>query len=302
VYSTYPGVELTSAKPSYFAPGRRRRLNALAIAVNALVPPMLFAALMALMSFKLHFSHPELTWCFVFAAIASICALVAITMITRKEGTDPSWFTVASISCVFALTVATMAGNYNFFAHSRPYYVYEEMNTLTGINPAREKGSQVDDAGRIFFASGSKVDKKMAMGFRYHETYCVAPIVDEHTRKDLVGTYDMWAVGVNCCTGDQSAFRCGDVDNPNARAGIRQIIDEDARSYFRLAVEQAEAAYGIKSHHPVFFFWTQDPLADTKDYINAAHAFFFKWSFAFFMVNGFMVASAVVAFSKIGRY
>lgn len=142
----------------------------------------------------------------------------------------------------------------------------------------------------------------MAMGFKYHETYCVAPLVDAHTTKDEVATFDMWAVGVNCCTGDHGTFRCGDVDNPKARAGIRQIIDKEARSYFRLAVEQAEAAYGIKATHPVFFFWTQDPLADTEDYINAGRAFFFKWSGTFFLINGFLVASAVAAFSKIVRY
>lgn len=49
-------------------------------------------------------------------------------------------------------------------------------------------------------------------------------------------------------------------------------MDEDQHHFYQLAVQQAEAAYGITAAHPVFFHWTQDPLKDIQMYMQPAPA------------------------------
>eukprot|EP00438_Fugacium_kawagutii_P029114 Skav233711 [mRNA] locus=scaffold2120:100002:105477:+ [translate_table: standard] len=120
---------------------------------------------------------------------------------------------------------------------------------IAKVNPGREKGQQLMDAGRVYFEDGTGLDTSKSMAFRNLDRYCVAPIV-------------FGQVGVNCCSGTTADFRCGEFDNPKARSGLRLMRQmpraggletasermtvtlnqgEDQRPFFRLAVQQAEA-------------------------------------------------------------
>merc|ERR1719453_1317349 len=130
----------------------------------------------------------------------------------------------------------------NFTFNMQPYYTIQDLNAYPAVNPATTKGAKMMDAGRVYFAKGTGIDSQRAMGYRDDQLYCVAPIVHGNGK---MASYDFWAVGVNCCSGVASDFRCGDYNKPQTRSGLRLIRDEQ-RPFYRLAVQQAEAAYNIK--------------------------------------------------------
>ncbi len=136
------------------------------------------------------------------------------------------------------------------------------------------------------------------MGFQNLDTYCVAPIVDAN--QPPPAQYEFFAVGTNCCSGAASSFNCGEYDNLKARAGLR-LMDDSKRPFFRLAVQQAEAAYQISSPHPLFFYWVENPVAEMNELADDGFKYYLIGMFVHFGVNVFCVVGAVIGVSKWGQ-
>jgi len=294
--------------PSAFAPGKRRKINALAVCVNIFLPWFLFSALYGMMSFKIHYEHPALVWVvyalgFIVPVVTGVLALIA----KRREMDLPMWYTFSALTFTLAVIFAGVFGDLNFWYNMEPFYDLMNLNTYPAVDPANWQGQQLMDSGRVYFASGTILDTQRAMAFKNHDLYCVAPIVNKNNC-DKLPTYDFWAVGVNCCNGDtptnegwyRSDFKCGEYNNPNARSGLR-LMKEEQRPFFRLAVQQAEAAYNLKASHPIFFYWMQDPVDAVHAYRNDGFKYYLWGIFAHFGFNLFCVVCAVIAFSKIGQ-
>merc|ERR1719158_2377819 len=143
----------------------------------------------------------------------------------KARDRDPMWYTFAALGFFLAVCLATVFGDMNFWYNMQPFYDIENLNTYPNINPAKEKGQQLMDAGRVYFANDARLDDKYAMGFKNLDLYCVAPIV---VGSDQLASYDFWAVGLNCCS---------EFNNPHARSGLR-LMRDDQRPFFRLAVQQ----------------------------------------------------------------
>ena len=90
--------------------------------------------------------------------------------------------------------------------------------------------------------------------------YCVAPIIAA-SDQPLPATYDLWAAGTDCCSDGGSNFTCGASRSSGARGGLRLLSREEDYN-FRLAVEDAEFMYHLRSVHPLFFEWTVDPIKE----------------------------------------
>lgn len=281
-----------------YTPGNRRRMNLVAICVNIFLPWFTFSAIFAGMSFSLHYQRPVLAWLLV--VVGLVAAAVTAFMASRyyQGGRVDMWYTFSAIALLVATVTAAIFGDMNFWYNMQPYYDIENLNTYPSVNPAREKGQQLMDSGRVYFADGTGLDMRKAMGFKNLDLYCVAPIVHG---EDQLASYDFWAVGINCCSGVSSDFRCGEFNNPHARSGLR-LMRDDQRPFYRLAVQQAEAAYNIKATHPLFFYWMQDPVAEMNAYKDDGFKYYLLGMFTHFAFNLFCVVCAVVAFSKIGRY
>jgi len=75
---------------------------------------------------------------------------------------------------------------------------------------------------------------------------------------------------------------------------------DDLRAYFRLAVQQAEAAYDIKANHPIFMYWMEDPWNEVLAYEHAAYRTWISSSLAYLGVQLMLVVVGILVFSKIG--
>eukprot|EP00747_Dinoflagellata_sp_TGD_P107673 gnl/TRDRNA2_/TRDRNA2_170189_c0_seq15.p1 gnl/TRDRNA2_/TRDRNA2_170189_c0~~gnl/TRDRNA2_/TRDRNA2_170189_c0_seq15.p1 ORF type:complete len:298 (-),score=52.88 gnl/TRDRNA2_/TRDRNA2_170189_c0_seq15:95-988(-) len=283
---------------SIFAPGKRRRMNLVAICVNIFAPWFAFASLYAILSFSFHYQHPTWSWLLVVLSFIVVLIVGFLAWRTKKRDRDPMWYTYAALALLVATILAAIFGDMNFWYNMQPFYDIENLNTYPSVNPAREKGQQLMDAGRVYFSDGTGLDMRKAMGFKNLDLYCVCPIVNGEQQ---LASYDFWAVGLNCCSGVSSDFRCGEFNNPHARSGLR-LMRDDQRPFFRLAVQQAEAAYNIKATHPLFFYWMQDPVQEMNNYRDSGFTYYVLGVFTHFAFNLFCVVCAMVGFSKIGRY
>lgn len=291
------GLTRDNAPKSVFAPAKRRSINLWAICVNIFLPWILFSTLYSIQSFNFHYTHPITTWVillasFIFPIVAGFWGYQNF----KREHDFPAWYVFSAIAFFVAVCLAMLCGDINFWYNMQPYFDMQNLNTYPAVNPSVERGAQLMDSGRVYFTGGTHLNLKFSMGFKNSEMYCVAPIVSGNER---LSTYDFWAVGTNCCNGISSDFRCGDFNNPHARSGLR-LMNEEQRPFYRLAVQQAEAAYNLNARHPIFFHWMQDPVAEVNAYRDDGYKYYLMGVVTYFACNLFCVICAVVGFSKIG--
>lgn len=284
-------------------------MNLVAVCQCLFVPWITFCLVYATVSFKLHYSMPWLCWLIVgvFAVITLALGGGAAVSIRSKmqedESREPTWFVFLFVTMAIAVALGGVLGNMNFWSFMQRYYDYENLNDYSMVNVAKTQGAQIMDGARVNFVDGTTLDLRKSMGFKNLNTYCVAPmtVTDPDSMRTELGNYDFWAVGMDCCSGDMSDFHCGEYNNPKARAGLRLLEDEE-RSFYRLAVQQAEALYHIKATHPLFFYWTADPVAEMVSWKEEGYKFFFLAMLVHFFWQLLCVTLGVVGFSKMGHY
>jgi len=306
------GLTRDNAPKSVFAPAKRRSINLWAICVNIFLPWALFSTLFSIQSFNFHYTHPILTWVivlasFVFPLVAGFWGYQNFS----RENDFPAWYVFQAIALFVAVCLAMICGDINYWLNMQPYLDMQNLNTYPAVNPAVEKSAQLQDSGRVYFTSGTHLKLEFSMGFKNGDMHCVAPIVIGDKR---LPTYDFWAVGTNCCNGNEmeantvgtigkfgtpSQFHCGDYHNPHARSGLR-LMNQAQVPFYTLAVQQAEAAYNLNARHPLFFHWMQDPLAEVNAYRDEAYKYYTMGVATYFACHLFCVICAVVGFAKMG--
>jgi hypothetical protein len=278
----------------------QKRMNLPAIIANIFLPCLLFTVVFAIMSFSIHYKHQKVGTFVAFLGTVLVCFAFYLAYKTQQKknhglNVDPSWYYFSGVALLLALILGMIVGDLNFWYHMQPVYDIENLNVYPSVNPAKERGGQLMDGGRMFFTDGTRLDFAKSMSFRNYDQYCVVPIV--HGTEKL-SSYDFWAVGLNCCKGLATEFRCGEFNNPKARSGLRLMRDTQ-RPFFRLAVQQAEAAYGISAQHPLFFYWMEDPTAEVKSYRDDGYKQFMVGIFTYFCFNLLCVAICVLVLSKM---
>jgi len=174
----------------------------------------------------------------------------------------PCWLLLLSFT---STVLGLLIGNYFWSQLLGPYYELKGLQMYKDINPHNIPGERVQDAGLVDFTQFVEPDRNKGGCFMDKgNTYCISPIVlnGEVTNglasAPRTGSYDYFAVGINCCSCPNRDFQCGDWRNPLADGGIRSL-DHKSRPQYNLALDDWRASYGKTAKHPLFFEWVQGP-------------------------------------------
>lgn len=275
------------------------RTSARMVIACIVLPWIVYAAVYCLNSTSINFSSPDLvkilsTIMLLLIQVIAYAALMAWWRRAPGVLQIPAWYSFLYAACLIAWYVSGQAGNINFINNVAPYMELNRMNVYSNVDPWSARGQKLMDMGQIHFNAGSHLDLTKSIGFRNSDIFCVAPIVSANTTASTrLETYDLWAIGLNCCSGHVPDFHCGEFNVANAVSGVR-LLRDDQRAYFRLAVKQAEAAYNIVASHPIFMYWMVDPTFEINAYADTAAKVLLTNLLASFVVFLFLGVFATV--------
>jgi len=292
-------------KLPFTARAPRKPLNFVAIVTCFCLPLLIFVLVFSAQTFALHYDSPRdcTLLCVVLLAVVFLLGYFAFSAMMRRSAgvQEPEWYVFVFATGALAWVFAFALGQANFETNMQPFYDVSNLNVYQSVDPAKVRGQQVMDAGRIMFSRGSRLDITKAMGFQNQDRYCVAPVTVGPTsgpNATQLDTYDFWAVGLNCCSGHGADYHCGDYYNPRATSGLR-LMREEERPYYRLAVQQAEAAHRIRALHPVFLYWVEDPSAELFAFQDEGFKYFLVGCFCFCCFQLFAIMFASIIFSRM---
>lgn len=292
-YGSMPGV--VGGKPTMAALKQQinnsKRPPIPALVGMLFVPWLIFVVVYYLRSFDMHYHAAGACNACSFVLLVPVAVFAFMTFNLAKNGSDPVPMAITTLLTLGGWLLGSALGEASYSSFMRPFYELSELNSYPRIDPTTWQGSQLMDAGMIEFRSGARLNLRHSMGFKNDNIYCVAPVVMKNITTDEYVTqdhYDFWAVGINCCSGHVPDFQCGEYSNPMARWGLR-VMDYEARDNYRLAVQQAEAAFNLKAPHPIFMHWMNDPQSEVEAYREDGNKYFMTSA-----IMSFCVLSAVV--------
>lgn len=258
------GAAAPTRAPLHGESSRRARIDFGQVLINMVLPVSIFAITYAVLSFKLHYDSWLLSWTIVLCCVLPVVCVWSLSRkaFNEEDSVQGHWMTLQWSLCLCAWLLAVVLGIMNYSTNMKPFYDLGGLNYAASVDPSLSGGSYID-AGRMLFLPGSHLDTSRSMSVRIAKTYCVAPVVNPNVQANATREYDFWAVGVDCCssTQPQKQWNCGDINNKFASAGMR-LMSEQSRPFYRMAVQEAEAAYKIRAKHPIFIEWMQDPARE----------------------------------------
>lgn len=186
----------------------------------------------------------------------------------RKNVIFKLWWPFWTVVLILGGTaIGATLGKVLWFHSLKRYWDIHALQRYSDIDTDVVSGDRIADVGLISFEEGTSIDRAAGGCFlNAGHTYCVAPILKggqiQSQLGDMprTGTYDFFAVGIDCCTCPNQDFRCGDAwASPTARGGLR-MTDDSLLPFYTLAADDWAAEYEKASRHPLFFEWVRAPL------------------------------------------
>mmetsp|Transcript_8554 Transcript_8554/g.16167 ORF Transcript_8554/g.16167 Transcript_8554/m.16167 type:complete len:323 (+) Transcript_8554:76-1044(+) len=305
LYGTLVDQQIVAERAHAQAIKHRRRINAVSAFTAHLFPWGLFLLIYGMTTSSVHYTFPLITASLAaLAFVASLAYAVSSYRDRTKTPEDKFYPVYMGVALTLAVYLGWIMGDLSFWGFMQPAFEADHLAKYSNVNPSIERmwsgemaptrGRQFQDAGKIFFSHKTVVDVNRSASFRLKETFCVAPIIDPSCEEDC--GHDFWAVGVGCC-GD-GEFHCGEVGNPLAKSGVRELAD-GRRQMFRLAVLQAEGMYRLTSTHPLFFYWVQDPIKQVNAWKMAGWRRYIIAMFISFFVSLLILLMALKTARKL---
>lgn len=279
-----------SAKESSSAAAPERKITVGGLLTIIVAPWFVFVVVLYARAMGIRYFYPWLSLALALYFLAMVCVAGVMTYSAARDAKNgnPYVLGLIFILCAAGFFAAWSFGQSIYVKFTQPYYDVNNLNAYPSVDPVNSLGNQYMDAGIIDFKAEATLDLARSIGFRDSSVYCVAPI----TMPDATTTHlDFWAVGINCCGNGQgpSPFKCGEYNIPGVHGGLRLLSDEQ-RSFYRLAVKEAEASFGLVADHPVFVHWMADPSGEAEAYQRDAISLY---------MSGVFISLAVTVFAAI---
>lgn len=228
------------------------RASLVPIFFSIVLPWCLFAFTYLSVASSMHLTNPAETMvALACGALLLICMFFAwLDRLLRWRSPEPSTLGFFGFSFLLAWIAGILLGTMSYQTYTLKWFELTRLNTYKGVDPDVSRGAQLMDAGFINFLPGTHVEVNISMGYKDESLYCVAPL--QLGPLPLV-TYDFWLIGKDCCQASKRGFSCGSAKHLHSSGMIARRVLADDLDYYKLAVRQAEAAYGIMAAHPLFF-------------------------------------------------
>lgn len=270
-----------------------------AVFLSRFLPTVVFTVVSGTASSSLLTYYPILIY--VILAVVTIGCMLTLHIVSLvlrryfsgRSRVFPFWYAFLGVSLTSSLVASVWFAHLNYMKNEIASDTLKRLAIASNVDPAVDSSSRYLDVGRVEFSNSTTLDLAKSIGFKNKEVYCVAPIVNNASKAPA--TYDYWAVGLNCC--DENGFRCGEYKKPKARSGVR-LLNEEQREFYTLAVNEAEATFGIKTALPLFFFWVEDSEALQRSWQAKTIEY---WLLAVVTFAAFLFAAVVagVAFFEV---
>jgi hypothetical protein len=247
---------------------RNMHTEQLSFLLGGTLPAVWFIILMALFTYKYH-TAPVVPWLTVILCLNVVFVSARPVIEPTRRWTRWDWFPM--FAGIVSVGMGVMLGLPNSTV-MEPWVHATHLKEHTDVLPTWDP-VLASDAGILNFAEGSAVDIDASAGYlAWPHTYCAAPIVDNTS--DAGQPLGFFVVGLDCCD-RRGGFSCGEVNDPDARSGVR-IRSHALTSFFAWrgsgdvysrAARMAAAANGREVKDPVVIvLWTKDPDSLARSY------------------------------------
>lgn len=271
------------------------RLSLMPILASIAIPWAFFAFTYIALASSVHFVAPWQTAAAVAGGALVLLCFFFAWLDQRTRGVDPKQMASLQLWAFYFLvawTLGVAAGSMSYAAYTEKWFELTRLNIYKGVDPDVSRGAQLMDAGSINFLPGTHVMLNISMGFKDQELWCAAPL---QMGEIPPVTYDFWLVGKGCCQASLPGFHCGSARHPHGDGlTAKRVMEEADIPFYKLAVKQAEAAYGITAAQPLFLrFVPPEKVQDPAELEKQAQKSLRQW------LTGFLGLQTLVVFFSI---